>query len=543
VDERAKEIINLYDREWSKNANFRSLWQDVADLSFPREANITVTNVKGTELGKKIYDTTAIVDSKIMTDGLCSAIIPAGEPFFKFNVGKNNIGGVSDEYETYLMEASEQLHIDMFASNFLLVFNEAIRSLISFGTGNVYSEWSKKAGGLNYKEYDISLYIPLENSGGTIDTCIIKFQYTPRQAYQEWGKDNVGKSVVEAYNDEKKRHEPMSFIHIVRPREKRRSWLEGYLDMPFESIYVAIKDKHTIEEGGFPEFPYHIARWTKTTGEIMGRGIGTEIIRQLRYLNKLKVDFVECADKNVNPPREQLESFDGELKVFPGAVNIVQEIPSTRAMESLTGNFPISEKTLESEREEVHKAYYRDVFVQLADLKGDRRTTVEIRQRILEGLRRVGQPVHRIYSELMESLIIRSLRLEIRNGRIPPPPPGLDTFEIEYLGLMANALSSGQARGFQQWAVIGSELEKEFPGIKDNINTDEGFRDLGRSLGVKAEHMNTEEEREAIRQERARQLEQRQALEMAQAAAQGYSQTTGAPEEGSVAGELMEALK
>ena len=539
-DKRAVEIISLYDTEWEKNANFRKLWQDTADLMFPRESKITTIKTPGSELTGFVYDTTAIVDSKIMADGLCAAIVPSGEPFFKFNIGKNNIGGITEEYEMYLMEATEQLHIDMFASNFLMLFNEAIRSLVTFGTANIFSGWSMDAEGLYYKEYDISLYIILENSKGKVDTCIIKFQYTPRQAKQEWG-DNVGEKVKEAYNDPKKQNNDMSFIHIVRPREKRNPFYEDNLNMPFESFCIGVDDKNVIEESGYEEFPYHTPRWTKTTGEIMGRGVGTEILPQVRVTNKIKANLIECGDKHTNPALEVLESFDGEVKVYPGAINVVQEIPSFKAVDrNVAGNYPINEKTLEAEREEIHSAFYRDVFVQLGDLKGDRRTTVEIRQRILEGLRRVGQPVLRIYSELMESLIIRSLRLEIRNGRIPPPPLGLDTFEIEYLGMMANALSSGQARGFQQWAAIGTQFEEYYPGTKDNVNIDEGFRDLGRSLGVKAEHINTEEERDAIRAARAAELQKKQLLEMTQAAAQGYSETTKAPEEGSVAKQLME---
>jgi len=87
----------------------------------------------------------------------------------------------------------------------------------------------------------------------------------------------------------------------------------------------------------------------------------------------------------------------------------------------------------------------------------------------------------------------------------------------------------------------GKEIERLL--VQPNKHTDEGFRDLGRSLGVKAEHMHTEEERDAIRAARAAELQRKQALEMAPAAAQAYSQTTGAPEEGSPAGELMEAAK
>jgi hypothetical protein len=117
----------------------------------------------------------------------------------------------------------------------------------------------------------------------------------------------------------------------------------------------------------------------------------------------------------------------------------------------------------------------------------------------------------------------------------------LELLEIEYLGLMANALSSGQARGYQQAVAVGMEMEETIPGTLDNLNTDEGYRDLARSLGTKEEHLNTPEQRDEKRRVRAEQQQQQQALEMAQAGAKAYKDASGTPEEGSLAKELQNA--
>lgn len=535
---KAEEIIKLQEREENRNANYRSMCQSTAELQFPRDSAITTTYAPGTEKTEQIYDPTAIEDSKIMADGLLSALIPAGEFFFRLNVSKDNPGGITEEYKTYLDRATDKQHRSLFASNYMLQMGETIRSLVVFGTGNQYSEWTLETG-LNFKDYDIAFYQTLENAAGQVDTMILKFPYTAQQAFEKWG-DKIGKMVQEAYNDPKKQNNTFWFIQLVRPRKKRNRNLSDFMNMPWESFYVGVKDKNIIDEGGFPEFPFHVPRWSKTSGETHGRGVGTEIQPQVRVLQQQMFDFIEMGNKAPRPAREVLESFDGEFDVTPDAMNVVQEIPSSKVIESGgQGAFVITDKIIEMQREVIHKAYKRDVFVQLGDLKGDRRTTVEIRERILEGLRRVGQPVSRIWSELLETQIIRTFRLLVRNGEIPPPPPGLILIEIEYLGLMANALSSGQARGFQQWIAIGAELSETVPGILDNANTDEGYRDLGRSLGAKAEHINTPEQRDAIREERARLAQEQKALEMAEAVGKGYKDTSKAPEAGSLAGAAM----
>ena len=132
--------------------------------------------------------------------------------------------------------------------------------------------------------------------------------------------------------------------------------------------------------------------------------------------------------------------------------------------------------------------------------------------------------------------------LLVRNGEIPEPPPGLELVEIEYLGLMANALSSGQARGFLQAAEIATNAAEIFPEATDNLNADEGFRDAYRNLGVKAEHLATPEQVEAKRAHRAQMQQAKMALEAAQVAAQGYSQTSQKAEDGSPAAEIQESV-
>jgi hypothetical protein len=313
------------------------------------------------------------------------------------------------------------------------------------------------------------------------------------------------------------------------------------MNYPYSSEYVNVKEAIVVDKGGYEDFPYHIPRWMVTSGEVMGRGIGTEINPQVKVLNRAMQDWIECSNKRVNPPLEVLESFDGDVEVFAGAINNVQEIPSIRAIEnSALGSQAAGEKEIRMLREFVDKAYMKDAFNPITDLTGDRRNQLELRLRQLESLKKVGQPVGRIQSEWLEKVLRRTLKLLIKHGEIPSPPPGLDLIEIEYLGLMSNALTAGQSTAFQRWAAIGMEMEDFYPGTTDNINVDSGFRRLGRSLGVKSDDMNTPEQRAEIRRQKQELQQQKMALEAAQTAGQAYGQTTGAPEEGSPAAALME---
>jgi len=540
LGERARDIIALRNREQSRQATFRKLWQETADLMFPRENQITDIQTPGDDKARKIYDTTAIFDSQNMASGLSAALIPTGQKFFGL-VSKDRSLGERPEIKRYLSYSTEITHDEMFESNFMLQLNETLRSLVVFGTGNLYSEWDYSKGGLNFRDWDISTYQILENNHGIVDTVILSFSRTARQAVQQFGYDNVSEDIQKASEDIKKENNVFEFIHIIRPRSDRNPTLTDNLNMPYESIYVDVKGKKIVDEGGFEELPFAVPRWEKSGFEVYGRGQGTEVLPLVKMLNQAMLDFIELSNKWTNPPLEVLSTFEGRVNVTPNAVNFVQERNSIGAIQqNALGNFPITKEFVEYLQEKVHQAFYRDIFVPLTDLT-QRMTTVEVAERIREGLRRLASPVARLEAELLRPNITRSVKLLMRNGRLPPPPMGLTDFGIEYRGELALALRSQQAKGFMQFMEFAGSMSQFMPESLDWVNIDTAMPDMAESWGVKTEHLTTEQQRADKKAARQQAMQAQQVAQAAEVASQAYSKTNKAPEEGSPAGKLMEA--
>lgn len=537
---RAEDIIDLYKSELSKAMNFRTLYQNTSDLMFPRENQITNIQTPGNEK-TEIIDPTGVLASIEMASGLSINLFPPGQRFYNVVMSDGRLNKV-ERVQRALRLITEISHEKRVNSNFKLQADETLRGISVFGTGNLFSQWVPGIG-LNYIDYDIGQYLIMENAMKLVDTMMIRFPYTARQAVQKWG-DSAGKSVLEAMENEKKKNDLFWFIRIVRPRDDRNRSLTDNLNMPFEVVDVAEKDKTDVAEGGFNEFPHFVTRWSKSSNEMWGRGRGTFALPAVRELQTVKKDLTECANKWNNPPREVLESFEGEVKTYAKALNWVTETGSIKAIdEGIRGNFPITKDFLEMERDEVRKIFLNDVFIQLRDLKGDRRNELEIRARLAEGLERLGPPIGRIQEEWLSPMVVRDILLLMRNGvfarvfengQLPPEMQG-QSFKIEYIGRLAMELKSQQAKGWRDWAVTGAELEGVFPGVIDNIDVDGGFRRLGESLGVSVEDMASDEEVEAKRIARQQQLEAKLAMEAVQTAGQAYGQTVKAPEEGSLA--------
>ena len=537
----AEEIIDLRNRELQGQANIRNLWQQTANKLYPYIQVNTIFE-PGSIRTTEIYDQTPMLDAEDMVSGLKQILIPSGQPFYAIKVGtNNNVGDASKRYTSMLTEVS---HEEIYKSNFITEFDEVLRSLIIFGPASIFSEWTVKTG-LNYKNCILGSYQFLENSKKLVDGIIITVQYTPRQAIEEFGKDNVGEEVMEAFAEPKKQNDLFNFIYLTRPREIISPNLSQAVsgNMPWESIIVNEKEKIIVEEGGFPVFPYHSARWKRPANERHGRGIGTEIMPQIKVLDRSMRDWIDVGNRWAVPAMEILESFEGKYRVTPGAMNVVRDLPSGRAIDSgLNGNFPITEKSLDRQQELIHRAFFKNAFSPLEDLTGDRRTTLEIRERIRQTWHRIGPPVARIWYELMDNCVTRSILLLIRNGVVPSPPSELQgaNFGLEFVGPFALELRSQQAKAFQEWVSFVGEMEGVFPGAVDNVDSDDAVMRMGRTFGVNTEDIASEEERDEKRRIRQEKEDAAQALQLAQIAGQSYPGATKAPEAGSPAEALME---
>ena len=530
-----EEIINMRNIERSAQANIRNLWQDTSDFVYPY-VQITSKFEPGTRRTREIFDLTPMLDAEDMVANLKHILFPAGQVFFAIKVGNND--KLPDDTQRYISMLTEVTHERIFNSNFITELDEVLRLLIHFGPASIFSEWTVKTG-LNYRNTVIGTYQLIENNMKLVDGIILTVEYNPKQAMDEFG-DDAGPDIIKAANDPKKVNTKFEYIYLIKPRDVTNPNLSPNIgsNMPWEQQVVNVKEKLTVSESGFPQFPYHTARWKRPANEKDGRGISTELLPQIRVLNRMNRDFNEVGNKWANPARETLSSFDGQYRTFPGANNVVRELPSSKAVDQgLNGNFTITEKSLDRQTAIIDRAYFKNAFNPIDDLTGDRRTTLEIRERIRGTWPKIGNPVARIWYEQIAPLVERSILLLIRNGVVERPPPELEgvNFGLDFVGPFALELRSQQSKAFQEWAFVVGELEATFPGATDNVDSDDAIMRLGRTLGVNTEDMASEEQRDAKREQRAIEKQQELALQATAVAGQAYGQTTAAPEEGSVA--------
>lgn len=543
MNEKAVEIIQMASLEKNKAINMLNLYQQFADLGYPVENQITTKRTYGEDKSLDVRDPTAIFALDRATSGFIGAWIPRERYFFNILVGNRQIAGM-DDVRRWCALAVQIAHDEIFKSNYMTNLHNTVKSAIGFGTGNNYSEWDAKSQMLNFTDWHVSYYTFKQNERGMVDTMILQYERTARQLSSQF--DNPGEKVLKSVEKLNTESEMYSVIHVVRPRINRNYMLIDKMNMPWESIFVNVKEKHIMKEGGYEEFPFAVPRWEKASCEKWGRGRGLAMLSFIKELQQMRMDITESRNRRNRPPYEVVSNnVEGEVNLKPdGRTNVSERGSITPLGAAFNGNPNDEAAQLEEKKQMINEGFYADIFSQFSNLKGDRRVQLELQLRNEETMAQLISPVARMESELFTPQISRIILLLIRNGRIPAPPTVLrgQTFGIEYMGRLAMAMRDMQARGFERAMMLVGNMAAVFPEVRDQINLDRAMPDLLINYGMKAEHLNTPEEKEAIRRKRQQEIAEQKAAMAAQVTSDAYGKTTAKPEDGSAAQMAMSGM-
>jgi hypothetical protein len=308
--------------------------------------------------------------------------------------------------------------------------------------------------------------------------------------------------------------------------------------MAFASLYIAVKDKHLIEETGFPELPFIVVRLEVESGEVYGRSIGMKKLPEVKLLNKKVKLRIKAFEKKVDPPLQVPDDgYIMPLRTTPGGINYYRSNTNDR-IQPLDTDIDLSPCFIVEEglRKSINHAWYVDLFALLADTEKATMTATEVMEKVEEKLILLMPLLGRLQAEWFDFMIARCLALLIRVGLIPEPPEGIETYEVEYMGKLAIALKLGEIKAFNTAMNYIGPLAELDPGVTDVLNKDAITKGICRRMALPEEWLNDEIEIEDIREAREQQMLAQQALE----AAPGLSK---AAEPGSPAAEIMKEVK
>jgi hypothetical protein len=505
-----------------KRANVDNLQQELADYIIPRKAVITEQRSEGEELTERVWRAVPIRANELLAARMQGALTSPSVRWFSLKTRDDEINSLY-AVRQWLNKVEDILYLALRQSNFNQEIGEVYLDLGAFGIGAMLMEENpKEAPGFN-GFLDVALapgtYAVAEAATGEVNTLYRFVTMTVAQCAEQFGADALPESWREQLLLEPDADKEL--IHAIEPRKVTNPKRKDALHRPWTSVWLARQEKTILAESGYHEFPAIVPRWSKTTGEVYGRGPGHTALPDIRTLNRVWELGLQAASKALDPPG--LTSSDAgivELDQRPGMQNTVDGDPAKAWVPLESGaKFEVGNLMKQDLENEIRNTFYWDQL----QLSSDKQMTLGEVQRRLEIMQQFLAPVlSRLESEGLAPCLNRKFNLMWRAGAFPPPPPELQgqELDIEYEGPLARSQKATRLAGFQEFTALTEPMVARNPAVADNLNDDKTYRDLGEIAGLPADYFRDERERDGMRQQRAQQEQVQQKMAVAQQAAE-----------------------
>jgi hypothetical protein len=513
----SKSLLSRFDRLKSQRQNWETHWQEVADYMMPRKADITKQRAKGDKRTEMIFDSSPLQAVELLAASLHGMLTNPSTPWFTLKF-KNEEINADDEAKLWLESVTEVMYTAFNRSNFQQEIFELYHDLITFGTACMYVR-EDEDDILKFSTKHIKEIYIAEDDKGRIDTVYRKFNLSARAVVQAFSFDKKISPDVLALS-EKDPYQDVELLHAVYPRSDFNPKLKDQENMPFESVYIEMKNGNELSVSGFQEFPFVCPRYLKASHEIYGRSPAMTALPDVKMLNEMSKTTIKAAQKQVDPPL--LVPDDGFLlpvRTVPGGLNFYRSGTRDRIEPlNIGANNPLGLNMEQQRRDSIREVFYVN---QLQLQQGPQMTATEVIQRNEEKMRLLGPVLGRLQSELLKPLIDRAFNILLRKEQFIPAPEFLSgqDIEIEYVSPLAKAQKSSELSSITRVIEILGSLANVAP-VFDYINFDALVKHVANIVGVPQKILKTQSQVNAEREEQAAQAEQQQQMAKMQQVAQ-----------------------
>lgn len=417
----------------------------------------------------------------------------------------------------WLAAVNKAIHQKLNESNFNTEIAKAYQSFVALANMALLHE-EDEMGNFRFTAVHLGQIAWAEDRFGIVDTVYRKFTMTAYQAFQRWDVA-VGDDILKALD--KNPNKEFEFLHAIFPRDKAEvklnEWgLAAPANRPVASVYINMKDKTVLENGGYYEMPMYIGRWGLMPGERYGRGPSHLALPDVRTLNKLKELALRSVAKQVDPPilANQRDLF-GQLDMRPATLSVVKDVRGIVPFQTAARN-DVMQVTVEDLKASIRSIFFLDKLLLPPRTDTGEMTAFEVSQRIEQMQRVLGPVLSRMNNELLNPLIVRSFRVLLRSGMLPEMPPilverGVD-IDIAFVNQLARAQQIQDVTTIQQWVQGLAMVAQMDPSVIDNINADGIARHMAKIMGVPEEAVQNIDVVKQVRDQRAQ--AQQQAMQL-----------------------------
>ena len=406
--------------------------------------------------------------------------------------------------------------------------------------------------GVHFVPFTVGTYMMENGPDGIVDTFCTKYEMTARQLADKFGADRLPSSIrAELENGGvKTKHKLWWLVEPNRFHDRNKEVMDKY-HMKYLSLYwLEEGEKDFLDIGGFQEWPIPVARYLVTGNETYGKGPGWFAEGDSKGLQKLEKDDIIAVELGIKPPMAASATTAKQgINLTPGSYTVVERNEPVTPLFNVNVNLQHLQEKILDLQDRIKRAYSADLFMMLERLEDKSMTAQEVLQRKQEQLQQLGPVVQRLQFEFLRKIIERVYNILDRAGILPQPEDAelalalsQEEVTIEYISPLAQAQKMAGMTNIEQAIAFTGQLAQFDQSVLDKIDFAKTIDSYFDMVGAPASIKRTEEEYEAIQQQKAQamaeakqQEQMAQAVQMAAPAAQAAKNITEAANDGNPA--------
>ena len=514
-------ILNEDKYKRGQRGNWDGYREDVCNFVLPRKAWITTPKVRGSRIQDDfLYDSRANLALKEAATGFHSKLTNPASRWYESRTRKEKFMQ-SGNVQRYFKEVDDIQFEIINSSNFNSTMLELYTDDLSIGVAVPLTEEDHK----KHVRYSA---VPIEqvnwelDDRGELAKIYRTFKWSASKCQYRW-KNKITPEMRKALEDEKP-FTMFEILHYVGTRTVRDVSKKDNVNMEFESLWIAKKEKLELESSGFVEMPYDLMRfWVHADDDDGGYSPAMDVLAAVKTVNAEKRTIIRKAQKDADPAYMMPARFwIAPLNGNPNAMNYYDATKFKHdqfAQMPTGGSLPQAVEIMKMEQDLIDRGFFLPLFRALSDIN-KQMTVPEVQQRIAEGLGLIGPVVGRM-TNTIESMLMRTYGILDRRLLFPEPPKEIqgEELSVNFLSPLAKAQRQSEINGLNAWTGYIMSMMEAFPSIGDNMDVDRVANISRDLLGVDPTVIPEEEKVKAVRQQRAKAQQQAMQLQAAQAGA------------------------
>lgn len=511
-ESRVTQLIKRYEQVKGQRSNIESYWQTLHDYFYVESSDVNSQHAPGAELVfDYLWDSATLDAADVLASGFMNYLTPPTSKWFRLK-HSNPALALNKTVSTYLEDVSSEVNFAINRSNFYDQVHPTFKTSGVYGTSILFEEEDIEDD-IRFLNLPLKQVCLVEDAKGRVSEYYIEFDYTAYQAVSRWGEEKVGQAIAQEVNERSEKKHP--FLLFIGRRYKRDINKSDKKNMPIEALWIDIKGKRIIDEDGYNEFPAMCHRFDKRPNEVWGYSPAMKALPMARLLNAIAKTNLRAMMKQTDPPVAMPENaFIMPYSGNPRATNYYKKGALDGAKDIFAfgnyGNPNIGMTAIEYYSNQVKSLMYNDVFLAFDNIT-KQMNNPEVAERINEKMTLLGPAVGRFTGEVLDPIIIRTIGILFRRGKLPPLPDELindPSYQIDYVSQLAQSQKRSEMAALMSALTVTSQIAQFAPTVLDKVNGDKTIDNIWDITGASVKILRSDSEIDAMRQSRADAAEQ-----------------------------------